>query len=162
MWNEIGNQRMGSLMQSVIEFTRLILAGLVGGLIGAYTNDRLTRMREKDIGKDNRKRSFRGFLKSESGKIEAVQIVGINEGMLFAAHQSSVSGIREECAKILDDIPDAVRAEFERISNTYCSLRKDDVEPYDVNPPPMPTYINYSRGQQHVLRLLNQMIDCAK
>jgi hypothetical protein len=47
---------------SIPEFIRLAFAGMAGGLIGAYVNDKLTRKRERDAGIANRKRIFLSFL----------------------------------------------------------------------------------------------------
>ena len=44
----IGNIMLETIRVSVPEFIRLVFAGMAGGVIGAYANDKLTRKREAD------------------------------------------------------------------------------------------------------------------
>jgi hypothetical protein len=51
----------------ILEFIKLLLAGIAGGLIGAKANDRLTRNRDAD----GRKRDFVGFLSKWRSEISS-------------------------------------------------------------------------------------------
>jgi hypothetical protein len=53
---------MNNFNQILLEAIKLTLAGIIGGLIGARTNDKLTRRREQDAGRDSRKLDFLAFL----------------------------------------------------------------------------------------------------
>ena len=44
----IGNIVLDTIRVSVPEFIRLVFAGMAGGVIGAYVNDKLTRRRESE------------------------------------------------------------------------------------------------------------------
>ena len=45
---------MNNFNQILLEAIKLSLAGIIGGLIGARANDKLTRRREQDAGRDIR------------------------------------------------------------------------------------------------------------
>jgi hypothetical protein len=49
---------MNNFNQILLEAIKLSLAGIIGGLIGARANDKLTRRREQDAGRDNWLRRF--------------------------------------------------------------------------------------------------------
>lgn len=46
--DDIGNIVLETIRVSIPEFIRLVFAGMAGGVIGAYANDKLTRRREAD------------------------------------------------------------------------------------------------------------------
>jgi hypothetical protein len=112
-----------------------------------------------------RRRAFRGYIKSVVAEWKSVDLGKIQPGQLFQKHQSFISGVREKCAMISEDI---CRAEdFESVWVSYCGLSKQDVEPPrdDYDPEKNPTALlhpNYEQGSKKVLGLLESLIDYAK
>ena len=62
--DDIGKIVYESIRISAPEFIRLAFAGMAGGLLGAYINDRLTRKRENESGVSTRRRDFLTFMHS--------------------------------------------------------------------------------------------------
>jgi hypothetical protein len=61
---------MNSFNQIMFEAIKLALAGIIGGLIGARANDKLTRRRERDTGRERRKLDFHAFLACRRSEIK--------------------------------------------------------------------------------------------
>src|ERR1039457_3879832 len=94
--------------QILLEAIKLALAGIVGGLIGAQANDKLTRRREKDAGKDKRKLDFLAFLAHWRSEIKTPPH---NNGMVFhddGGIQAFLAGLHRfhaEQEKVRTDYP---------------------------------------------------------
>jgi len=50
------------MSEQIIDLLRLVAAGIVGGLIGAFASHKLTSHRERESGRASRKRTFLSFL----------------------------------------------------------------------------------------------------
>jgi len=50
------------MSEQIIDLLRLVAAGIVGGLIGAFASHKLTSHRERESGRASRKRAFLSFL----------------------------------------------------------------------------------------------------
>jgi len=109
-------------------------------------------------GTDLRKQSFRSAMLDIRDRFALVR-----DDLLVDAHAQSLSRIREECAKIRNDIG---RRKWDELSASiagYSGLTKNDIENRDLslkmhsnsNQPPPP---NYALGRARLTELLNEMI----
>jgi hypothetical protein len=68
---------LNTFNQILLEAIKLILAGIAGGLIGAWANDRLTRKREQDSSIANRLRHFRDDISEIIARLNKVADDGV-------------------------------------------------------------------------------------
>ena len=61
--DDIGQIVYETIRISTPEFIRLVFAGMAGGLLGAYVNDKLTKKRETQSGIVSRRREFLSFMR---------------------------------------------------------------------------------------------------
>jgi hypothetical protein len=97
--------------QAVIELVRLIGAGVVGGLIATYATHRLTRTRERESGRDKRKREFRSFIVQFRSEAADRHHPSTRDFALF--YRDKVPNLRHAAAFIADDFPRKRRAQFD-------------------------------------------------
>ena len=72
----------------------------------------------------SRRRNFRSHLFTVHAQLQST-----SDDQFFAVHQSSIPKVRDECARIQEDIPSRCRSDFIRAAQTYCTLRQRDMEP---------------------------------
>jgi hypothetical protein len=105
-------QIMNIFNQIFLEFIKLALVGIIGGLIGARANDKLARRREQDAGRDSRKRDFLAFVASWRSEIYTPPhkdgMVFLDDGGVLAF----LNGLHQ------------FNAEKERVRNDYSNLEK--------------------------------------
>lgn len=113
-----------------------------------------------------RRRTFCGFLRIHVQRFDAVDWKQFAGGELFQMHQDSVAAIADECAKIWADVPPKRRLRFDAARSAYCSLKRQDVEPYDLSDYPNNAqailFPRYERGRKRVTDLLREMMEYAK
>jgi len=120
---------MTQLEEIFLEAVKLILAGLLGGLIGARANDRLTRNRERESGISCRKRSFLAFM--AQFKAEAVNTHPTKWGDFFA---NKIPNIRHSAELIKEDFISEKRTEFETLVAGVCDLGENDIYNWNNKP----------------------------
>jgi hypothetical protein len=184
--SDTGTEQSGQRIEGwILWFFSCIVAAFIGGLIVNF----LTVCKEAK----GRRRAFRGYIRSVISELATLQTKSIpipageqhgtagerakkayelNTGLiqpgdLFALHTRLVGGVREQCARISEDIPDASQARFQRLWMQYCGLCRTDTEkskaqsatdrPQDVFPT-----IDYDEGLQKMIGLLEGLIVCAK
>src|SRR5271154_2485707 len=94
--------------QITLEAIKLVLAGIIGGLIGARANDRLTRRREKDAGMANRKREFLAFM----AQLLAEAQRPYPTGHFVDFYLNKSPNLRHAATLISEDIPIEKRRKF--------------------------------------------------
>jgi len=147
-------------------FCGTVVLTLIGWIVVTRNNhllaiqrDRETRQHSVAAAKDGRKRDFRAAVSSVRDGFDTTP-----DDRLFETHQASVSRVRDECASIIDDIPEAGRDGFQRSRDAYLSLTRDHVENRDwskkvplATPP-----ARYELGRARLRQLLEELIGCAK
>ena len=110
---------MSNLDQIILEVIRVVLAGIVGGLIGARANDRLTRHRDRDAGIANRRREFLAFM--AQAKAEAL---GTHPAYWWEFYHNKRPNVRHEIEMIIGDLSARERAELEDLASAACDLNE--------------------------------------
>jgi hypothetical protein len=112
--------------QVVFELARLVGAGIVGGLIASFATHRFTLSRERESGRQNRKRDFRSFV--VQFRSEAADRYHPPHG--FATfYQNKVPNLRHAAATVRDDFPRRQRTEFDTLISTaagFTGAQADD------------------------------------
>jgi hypothetical protein len=101
--------------QSLFELARLVGAGIVGGLLASYATHRFTRSRERESGREQRKRDFRSFL--IGFKSEATDLHYPSTSHFANVYQEKKPGLRQLAATVRDDLPRKRRAAFDGLVN---------------------------------------------
>jgi hypothetical protein len=113
-------------------------------------------------GCDLRKQSFRSAIANLRDQLSLVR-----DELLVDAHAQSLPRIREECAKIRNDLGRRKWDALNTSMTTYSGLTKNDIENRDLTskapsgsnqPPPA----NYSLGRSRLSELLGEMIKHAE
>ena len=130
------------------------------------------RERRRDC--ENRRLGFRAAISAMRETILAS-----DNSHLVDAHRQSLPRVREECARVEDDIWCSNRSVFMAAKTEYCNLAGDDIECPDHSqkpPPPTDAFGNYSpgatlfwrpparyeMGRKRVRGILDRLIECAK
>jgi hypothetical protein len=113
---------MNEFNDIILEAIKLILAGIIGGLIGARANDRLTRNRERESGVANRKRDFLAFMAQLKAQAMVTHITEFGE---FYANK--IPNLRHSSELIAGDFHAGKRADFEVLVAAACDLTEKDI-----------------------------------
>lgn len=120
---------MNNFNQILLEAIKLSLAGIIGGLIGARANDKLTRRREQDAGRDSRKLNFRAFLARWRSEINTPQhsnrAFEVDDGGI-QTFQAGLHQFHAEQERVRDDYPD--REKFAQLVGRISSLKVRGME----------------------------------
>jgi hypothetical protein len=113
-------------------------------------------------GKELRLQNFRSAISDIRDRFSLV-----GDDLLVDAHAQSLPRIREECAKLRNDVGHRKWDALNSCMATYSGLRKNDIENRDLSvkmtsgsnqaPPP-----NYSLGRARLGELLNEMLKHAE
>lgn len=120
---------MNNFNQILLEAIKLSLAGIIGGLIGARANDNLTRRREQDAGRDNRKLNFLAFLARWRSEINTPQhsngAFEVDDGGV-QAFQAGLHQFHAEQERVRDDYP--AREKFAQLVSRIGCLKVGGME----------------------------------
>jgi hypothetical protein len=113
-------------------------------------------------GGEIRKQNFRSAMSDIRDRFGLVR-----DDLLVDAHAQSLPRIREECAKVRNDIGRRRWDTLNAAMTTYSGLRKNDIENRDLNAKMKPGSeqtppANYSLGRARLSELLNEMIKHAE
>jgi hypothetical protein len=106
--------------QSLFELARLVGAGIVGGLIASYATHRFTHSRERESGREQRRRDFRSFL--IGFKSEATDLHYPSTSHFANFYEEKKPSLRQLAATVRDDFPRKRRVTFDGLVNTAASF----------------------------------------
>jgi hypothetical protein len=137
--------------------------GVVGAVVGGLFVHNLTKRRESE----SRRRAFQGFIRAIVYQFQELDLLTIQKGQMLTLKQSTVTDLRNQCARIYTDIKPSMRNRFEKSWWIYIRYGDKDVEPFDDYIPgrgeePKLLFPNYERGRKQTLELLNELIECTK
>jgi hypothetical protein len=109
-------------------------------------------------GRDLRRQNFRSAICDIRDRFSLVR-----DDLLVDAHAQSLPRVREECAKLRNDVGRRKWDALNSCMTTYSGLRKNDIENRDLSLKPTPGSnqappANYSLGRSRLSELLNEMI----
>jgi hypothetical protein len=120
-------------MTALLQVVGYIGTLIVGGLIGSFITNRLTIGRERQSGRDNRKRGFRSVVvrireEARGGGIGAGTSVGnLTRSQIFAGfYRQKKPELRTAAANVESDFARKQRATFDQLVNTAANIT--DVE----------------------------------
>jgi hypothetical protein len=111
----------------VYEVTRLIGAGIVGGLIASYATHRFTLGRERESGIRNRRRDFRAFV--VQFRSEAAGWHYDSPKRFAGFYRGKVPPLRHAAATIADDFPRERRAKLDELVATTGGFIGTEADP---------------------------------
>lgn len=114
---------MTNLNQIILEAIKLILAGVIGGLIGARANDRLTRNRERDAGVASRRREFLGFIAGWRSEMEK----GNSIFTIADRYEAQARQARQLAEAMMDDFG-LDSGQFAELVNACCRLNMSSIK----------------------------------
>jgi|APCry1669193181_1035450.scaffolds.fasta_scaffold117258_2 hypothetical protein len=99
------------MSEQVIDLLRLVAAGIVGGLIGAFASHKLTSHRERESGRASRRRDFLAFLNEWSSEFKRAATIEI-----FSEHfGATISMFSGEAHRIRADFIGDDRQKFDAL-----------------------------------------------
>ena len=106
--------------QALLDVARLVAAGVVGALAVSLFNHLFTRSRERQSGRENRKREFRSFVVQFFAEAQKHYPTGRD---FLHFYMNKVPALRHGAANIEGDFRGAQRAEFERLVDAASTIQ---------------------------------------
>ena len=171
--DNIGHIVIQTVWISIPEFIRLAFAGMAGGLVGAYVNDRLTRRREAEKASDDRMRQdeqSRAIFRSAICALKA-QVGKVDDGKFpyWFSNMMQVE-VEKQCALVEGAVRLAFRKDFVAARKkceepqTQNNLM-DDRAPFGGQLPCGPDRIpdvTYRRGRTRAIGILDSLLSASK
>ena len=107
-----------------IDIGRLVAAGIIGGLIGAFTTHKLTAFREQVSGKRNRKRDFLAYMKQWRHEIDRWHMAECGRQRHTGEFYEGVSGFCVVAEMVRNDFSGNQRTRFDELTTTITSNGK--------------------------------------
>jgi len=130
-----------------------LLSVIVGVIIGAYLNHRLSAGREAS----GRKRAFQGRLRSIRAEIGRVVDDKV-DASVYVSYQNSVSIVSDAIAMVEADLLPAMRDRLTKACADYCAMQHTCRSTGITNERDKPTI---RQNRKKFLELLQEMINCA-
>lgn len=119
---------MHNLNDIFFEAIKLVLAGIIGGLIGARANDKFTRAREKESGIAQRKRDFIAYIRQWRSEIELaerdIDKWGVNG--IIKTYQLGLPSFNAGIGRVQPDFRD--RKEFNELTSRINGLTAQNLQ----------------------------------
>jgi len=149
----IANKNMSYITpERVWEVVKMIISGIVGGyIVLRFTN------RQKVT---ERRRAFRDKIACTLGELEATQY-----HMISSSFDRSVPIVRDECAKVRDDIRWWHKRKFDVTRVAFFQISPENPTTADVSDIPEDSPLQIlpcEIARREMVKLLKELIDCAK
>ena len=129
---------------------------IISGFVGGYIVFRFTN-RQKAA---ERRRVFRDKIACTLGELETTKY-----HMILSSYDRSVPIVRDECAKVRDDIHWWRKSKFDATRVAYCQINPANPATADFSDIPEDSPLQILPGAialKEMVKLLKQLIDCAK
>ena len=110
----------------VFEIIKLVGAGVVGGLIGAYASHRFTLARERAGSREDRRRKFVAFMAHL--RAEAADQGQSHPSGYWGFYRVQIPNLKREAAMLDDIFQDDRRSEFERLVSAATGFTWDPMD----------------------------------
>jgi len=119
---------MTETTQALLEVARLVAAGIVGALTVSLFNHLFTRSRERQSGRDTRRREFGSFVAGFKSQA-AEGYYGGDHKIFVGMYRQTIPEMRRAAAAIEGDFRGERRAEFKRLVDAAIGIREGQADP---------------------------------